>query len=252
MIAQPNFFGNLEEVDALCDWAHARGALVISVCNPTTLALLKAPGHWGELGADIACGEGQPLGVPLASGGPYYGYMCCKQAHVRQLPGRLIGRTVDRLGDTGYALTLQAREQHIRRSKATSNICTNQGLVVTASTLYMALLGHEGIARVARKSFANTHALAARLAQLDGVALSFSNDYFHEVVLKFDYELEPVLHAMSTQNIIAGYPLMNDYPELGQALLVCVTETKSEQDMDTYVSNLERILSKRNTVKCPT
>src|SRR5690606_23419507 len=126
---------------ALVDWAHERSALVVGLSNPTALGLIKPPGAWGKAGADIAVGEAQPLGLPLAGGGPYLGYMACKQALVRQMPGRIIGRTVDTDGRTGYTLTLQAREQHIRRSKATSNICTNQGLMVTAATIYMALTG---------------------------------------------------------------------------------------------------------------
>ncbi len=244
VVAQPNFFGHLEDIDALTNWAHERKAFVISVCNPMTLSVLKPPGQWGETGADIACGDGQPLGVPLASGGPYYGYLCCKQAYVRQLPGRIIGRTVDKEDKIGYTLTLQAREQHIRRSKATSNICTNQGLVVTASTIYMSLLGHEGLSRVASQSYAKTHELIKRMTQFDGVKQCFNSDYFHETVLQFDVSLEPVLRAMSEQNIIAGYSLNEDYPELGESLLVCVTETKSAQDLDLYQSNFERILSK--------
>ena len=149
VIPQPNFFGVLEEVDALTDWAHNNGTLAIAVVNPLALALLAPPGEWGEKGADICCGEGQPLGAPLASGGPYFGFMCCTQALVRQMPGRIVGRTRDLDGKEGYTLTLQAREQHIRRSKATSNICTNQGLMVTAATIHMALLGSEGLERVA-------------------------------------------------------------------------------------------------------
>ena len=141
VIPQPNFFGVLEEVDALTDWAHGKNALAIGVVNPTALAILTPPGEWGEKGADIAVGEGQPLGIPLSSGGPYFGFMACKQALVRQMPGRIIGRTTDQDGKAGFVLTLQAREQHIRRSKATSNICTNQGLMVTAATIYMALAG---------------------------------------------------------------------------------------------------------------
>ncbi len=130
VIPQPNFFGVLEDVDALTDWAHQHKALVIGVVNPIALAVLKPPGEWGTEGADIACGEGQPLGIPMSSGGPYYGFMCCKQVYVRQMPGRIIGRTVDLEGKPGFTLTLQAREQHIRRSKATSNICTNQVVIL--------------------------------------------------------------------------------------------------------------------------
>src|SRR5688572_11185337 len=137
VIQQPNFFGVLEDVDALTDLAHERGMLVIAVANPTSLAILKPPGKWGRSGVDIACGEGQPLGVPLSSGGPYFGFLTTRLEHVRQMPGRLIGRTVDADNKTGFALTLQAREQHIRRGKATSNICTNQGLLVTAATIYL-------------------------------------------------------------------------------------------------------------------
>src|SRR5579863_3628897 len=141
VIPQPNFFGVFEQVDALTDFAHAHGALVIALVNPISLALLKAPGTWGQKGANIVVGEGQPLGCPLSSGGPYFGFMCTRTEHVRQMPGRIVGRTVDLDGRPGFTLTLQAREQHIRRAKATSNICTNQGLLMLAGTVYMALLG---------------------------------------------------------------------------------------------------------------
>ncbi|OQW93397.1 MAG: glycine dehydrogenase (aminomethyl-transferring), partial [Beggiatoa sp. IS2] len=144
VIPQPNFFGQLEAVDKLTDWAHVHGLLAVAVVNPLSLSILSPPGDWGQTGADIVCGEGQPLGIPLSSGGPYIGFMCCKKEFVRQMPGRIVGRTVDLEGKTGYTLTLQAREQHIRRSKATSNICTNQGLMVTAVTIYLALMGAEG------------------------------------------------------------------------------------------------------------
>lgn len=158
VIQQPNFFGGLEAVDDLTNWAHAQGILVIGVVNPMTIAVLSPPSDWGTKGADIVCGEGQPLGIPLSTGGPYFGFMCCKKAYVRQMPGRIIGRTVDIEGKIGYTLTLQAREQHIRRSKATSNICTNQGLMVTAATIHTALLGAEGLEHVALACHANTAA----------------------------------------------------------------------------------------------
>ena len=166
VIQQPNFFGVLEDVDALTDWAHSRRALVITVVNPLSLGLLKPPGEWGARGADIVVGEGQPLGVPLSSGGPYFGFMTARTEHLRQMPGRIVGRTVDRDGRPGYTLTLQAREQHIRRSKATSNICTNQGLLVTAATIYLSVMGAEGLARTASASMARTAELVREVSRL--------------------------------------------------------------------------------------
>lgn len=244
VIPQPNYFGTLEEVDALTDWAHQHNALVIAVTNPTSLALLTAPGEWGAEGADIACGEGQPLGAPLSSGGPYFGFMCCRQEFVRQMPGRIIGRTVDLDGKPGFSLTLQAREQHIRRSKATSNICTNQGLLVTAATIYMSLIGPAGLEKVAAASHANTMALVDKLTSLDGVAKVFDRPIFHEAVLQFDVPVEEIIQAMSAQGIVAGVSLVDDYPELGNCLMVCATETKNQQDLDTYKEILGGFLSK--------
>ena len=246
VIPQPNFFGALEDVDTLTDWAHAHKALVIGVVNPVALAILKPPGEWGTDGADIACGEGQPLGIPLASGGPYYGFMCCKQAIVRQMPGRIIGRTVDMDGKPGFTLTLQAREQHIRRSKATSNICTNQGLMVTASTIHMALLGAEGLERAALNSHANNRKLVEKLTALDGVEAVFSSAVFHETVIKLDAPLNDVMDALHAQNLLPGYALQDEYPELENCLLVCATETRTDEDIDTYVNHLQGILSKHD------
>ena len=245
VIPQPNFFGCLEDVDRLTDWAHAQGALVIGLVNPTALALLKPPGLWGTKGADIAVGEGQPLGAPLASGGPYFGFMCCKQALVRQMPGRIIGRTVDLDGKPGFALTLQAREQHIRRAKATSNICTNQGLLVTAATLYMSLLGPEGLKRVATMSHVNTQQLVAQLIQIPGVRLAFERPRFHEAVLQLDMPVAGVLQALEAQGITGGFDLTDLYPELGHALLVCATETKTVADLQQYTEHLARIVRRQ-------
>ncbi len=245
VIPQPNFFGVLEEVDALTDWAHRQGALVIAVVNPVALALLKPPGEWGARGADIAVGEGQPLGAPLASGGPYFGFMCCKQAHVRQMPGRIVGRTVDADGKPGFTLTLQAREQHIRRSKATSNICTNQGLLATAATVHMALLGPEGLERVAAQCHANTRTLVERLSAIPGVARVFDRPIFHEAALRLSLPVEQVLRGLEAQGILGGYNLAPHYPALGEAMLVCATETRTADDIENYALHLERILSKR-------
>jgi glycine dehydrogenase subunit 1 len=234
VVAQPNFFGVLEDIDGLTDLAHDAGVAVIACVNPISLALLKPPGKWGTDGAEIAVGEGQPLGVPLASGGPYFGFLACKQAIVRQMPGRLVGRTVDIDGKPGFTLTLQAREQHIRRSKATSNICTNQGLVVTAATIYLSLMGAEGLRRVAARSHANMCSLSDMLSSIGGVRRRFSGAFFHESVFKLSAPCTAVCDAMRAEGILAGYDLADAYPELGNDLLVCATETKTQADLRRY------------------
>jgi glycine dehydrogenase subunit 1 len=242
VIQQPNFFGVIEDVDALTDWAHARQALVIAVVNPISLALLKPPGEWGAQGADIVVGEGQPLGCPLSSGGPYFGFMTTRMQHVRQMPGRIVGATVDVDGRPGFSLTLQAREQHIRRAKATSNICTNQGLLMMAGTLYLALMGAEGLERVAATSMARTAELVAALSALPGVRRMFARPTFHEAVLALDRPVAPVLAALAQRGIQGGLDLAEFYPELGPALLLCATETKNSADIEAYASALSEAL----------
>jgi glycine dehydrogenase subunit 1 len=242
VIQQPSFFGTLEDVDTLTDRAHSIGALVIAVVNPTSLAILEAPGQWGATGADIVCGEGQPLGVPLSSGGPYFGFMACNEKLLRQMPGRIVGRTTDLDGKPGFTLTLQAREQHIRRSKATSNICTNQGLMVTAATIYMSLLGHGGLAQVALTSHARTATLVEKLTAIDGVEALFDAAHFHEAALRLPQPVAPLLARLAGDNILGGYDLSNDYPQLGNALLVCATETKTEEDIEAFSGAMERAL----------
>jgi len=242
VIQQPNFFGTLEDVDQLTDWAQARGALVIASVNPTSLALLKPPGEWGARGADIAVGDGQPLGCPLSSGGPYFGFMATRMDYVRQMPGRIVGRTVDLDGRPGFTLTLQAREQHIRRGKATSNICTNQGLLMVAGTIYLALMGAEGLTRVAQTCMARSSTLAETLTRLPGVRRAFNGARFHEAVLLLDRPVAPVLQALAALGIEGGFDLASHYPELGPALLVCATETRSDEDIAAYASALGEIL----------
>jgi len=242
VIQQPNFFGRLEDVDALTDWAHAHGALVIAVVNPTALALLKPPGQWGARGADIAVGEGQPLGVPLSSGGPYLGFMSARMEHVRQMPGRIVGRTLDVAGKSGFTLTLQAREQHIRRAKATSNICTNQGLLMTAATIYLSLMGPQGLTRTAAACHARTRELIAALTRVPGVRLAFTGPCFHEAVLLLDRAVAPLLKALSARGIAAGLDLSPYYPELGHALLVCATETKTQAYIERYRASLSEVM----------
>ena len=242
VISQPTFFGTLEDVNALTDWAHAHNILVIAVVNPLSLALLKPPGEWGTTGADIVCGDGQPLGAPMSSGGPYYGIMCCKKEFVRQMPGRIVGRTLDLDGKTGFVLTLQAREQHIRRYKATSNICTNQGLVVTASTIHIALLGPDGLTQTASACHQNTTALVKALTAIKGVEVVFSSANFHEVVIRLPKPAATVLSALAGHNIIGGYDLSADYPELVNSILVCATEMRTAEDIAAYVRALKIIL----------
>ncbi|WP_298187255.1 aminomethyl-transferring glycine dehydrogenase subunit GcvPA [Acidiferrobacter sp.] len=245
VIPQPNFLGCLEDVHAMAAQARAAGALAIGLVNPVACALLAPPGEWGP-GCDIAVGEGQPLGAPLSSGGPYFGFMACRREHVRQMPGRVVGRTVDLAGHEAYTLTLQAREQHIRRSRATSNICTNQGLLVTAATIHMALLGPEGLRRVALAAHANTATLRARLEAIPGVRAAFPDTpFFHEVVVRLPVPVPEVLRALEAQGILGGFALGEFYPALTDSLLVCATETKTEADIARYTHHLERIVTKR-------
>jgi glycine dehydrogenase subunit 1 len=248
VVQQPNFFGCLEEIDELTDWAHHNKILLIAVANPISLAWLKPPGRWGtrlegHQGADIVCGEGQPLGVPLSAGGPYFGFMATRMQYVRQMPGRIAGRTVDVDGRPGFTLTLQAREQHIRRSKATSNICTNQGLLVTAATIYMSLLGAAGLERVAAASAQRTADLVASLTKIAGVKAAFTAARFHEAALILDRPVAPVLAALARRGILGGLDLTERYPELGSALLVCATETKLAVDIEAYAGELADILN---------
>ncbi len=243
VMSQPNFFGHLEQVDAMCDWAEANHTVSIGCVNPVSLGALKPPGLWGKHGVDIACGEGQPFGAPMASGGPYFGFFSTRLEHVRQMPGRLIGRTLDKEGKQGFTLTLQAREQHIRRGKATSNICTNQGLLVTAATIHMSLLGAQGLSQVAHHCHHNTHELVAALTQIPGVTRVFNSPYFHEALLHVNRPVKPLLQALLAKGITGGYAVEAHYPQLKNTLLVCATEMRTEEDILNYVIALKEIMS---------
>lgn len=234
IISQPNFFGVVEEIDSITNLAHEKNALLIAVVNPIAMAMLKPPGKWGNKGADIVCGEGQPLGVPMAGGGPYFGFLCCRKQDVRQLPGRIVGRTQDAKGRNGFVLTLQAREQHIRRAKATSNICTNQGLLVTAATIYMRMLGAIGLQRVALSCYEQTERLKKLLSRIEGVIIEFEAPTFHEFVIRFHRPIEEIIDAMKENEIQAGFVLNGLYPGLQNSMLVCVTETKTRKDLENY------------------
>jgi glycine dehydrogenase subunit 1 len=244
VIPQPNFFGILEAVDELTDFAHANAMLAIALVNPTATALLKEPGSWGEKGADIACGEGQSLGLSLSYGGPYFGFICCKKDLVRQLPGRIVGRTHDAEGREGYTLTLQTREQHIRRAKATSNICTNQGLFVTAATIYLTLMGANGLKSVAEVSHQNASQLLKFLTAIPGIELVFNSPFFHEFVIRLPKPIAPILSQLAQLGIQGGYSLKEHFPELGECLLVCATETKTQNDLRKYAETLTALCEK--------
>ena len=234
---QPNFFGLLEDVDGLTDQAHECGALAIACVNPLTLGLLKPPADWGADGADIVCGDGQPLGIPMASGGPSFGFICTRQSLVRQLPGRIVGRTRDLDGKPGFTLTLQAREQHIRRAKATSNICTNQGLLVTAATIYLSLLGPEGLRNVAAACHARTRELVASL----GLPRRFDAPYFHECVLRLGRPARPVVEALAARGVLAGLALGPYFNDLDDCLLACATEKRTAEDMRLFADALKAV-----------
>jgi glycine dehydrogenase subunit 1 len=242
VVQQPNVFGLLEDVDALGDWAAANNVLLIAVVNPLSLALLKPPSEWGEAGAHIVCGDGQPFGIPMASGGPSFGFMCCKQDLVRQMPGRIIGKTVDLDGKPGFALTLQAREQHIRRAKATSNICTNQGLLVTAATIHMSILGAEGLRRVAIACHENTAKLVKALTSVKGVKEKFTGPFFHERVIQVPGDAHRVIDALANKHVIGGLPLGEHYPALADCIVVCATEKRTNADIEHYRAALTEVL----------
>ncbi len=235
VVQQPNFFGLLENVDAITDQAHECGALTVACVNPMTLGLLKAPADWGDGGADIVCGDGQPLGIPMASGGPSFGFICTRQSLVRQLPGRIVGRTRDLDGNPGFTLTLQAREQHIRRAKATSNICTNQGLLVTAATIYLSLLGPEGLRNVAGACHARTRDVVAAL----DLSRRFDAPYFHECVLRLGRPARPVVESMASRGILGGLALGPYFSDLSDCLLVCATEKRTTSDIRQFANALQ-------------
>jgi glycine dehydrogenase subunit 1 len=242
VVQHPNYFGRLEDVDALADWAAEHAVALIASVNPLSLAVLKPPSEWGKNGADIVCGDGQPFGIPMASGGPSFGFMCCKMDWVRQMPGRIIGRTVDLEGKTGFALTLQAREQHIRRAKATSNICTNQGLLVTAGTIYMSILGAEGLRQVATSCHGNTQALTDALTKVPGVTIAFDGPFFHERVVRLPVDATTVVERLAAERILIGHPLGREYPKFSNHLLICATEKYGAAAITRAANALTKVL----------
>ena len=236
VVQQPNFYGCLEDVEAIGAVAHQKGALFVVSADPLSLGVLAAPGSYG---ADIAVGEGQPLGNPQNFGGPYLGIFSVKQALVRKIPGRLVGMTKDRDGEDGFILTLQTREQHIRREKATSNICSNQALNALQAAVYLSLLGKEGLQQVAAQSAQKAHYLAGKIASLPGFSLKFSSPYFREFVVETPIPAAVVVERMLEKKIFAGYDLAA-HGETG--LLVAVTEKRTQEELDRFVENLGLIV----------
>ena len=239
VVATPNFFGLLEEGAALADLAHSKGALLIAVADPVSLGVLEAPGHWG---ADIAVGEGQGLGNALAYGGPYLGLFACKKAHIRHIPGRICGMTTDADGKRGFVLTLQAREQHIRRERAASNICSNEALCALAATVHLALLGPAGLKEVAELCVDRAHVLAEKLCAVPGFRLRFEGSFFNEFVLDCPVPADRVRKALLKEGILAGVPLGLFNKAMKNSLLVCATEKRTDGEIDRFASALGRIV----------
>ena len=234
--AQPNFEGVVEDGAALTRAAHEIGAYSLAAADPIALALVKPPGHDG---ADVVFGEGQPLGVPMSYGGPLVGFFAIRKAEVRRLPGRLAGVTADLEGKRGYVLTLQTREQHIRRERATSNICTNQGLMALANTVYLALLGAQGLRDVATQSLERAHYLADRVREIPGVTIAHGEaPFFREFVIRLPGPSEPFLRWAAERKILAGIPLVRFDRARANDLLVAVTEKRSREDLDRYAEAL--------------
>ena len=231
-IQQPSFFGQLEDAAAIGEMVHAAGAMYIMGCNPIALAIMKTP---KDCGADIAVGEGQPLGMPLSYGGPYLGFMATLTKHMRKLPGRIVGQTTDSKGDTAYVLSLQAREQHIRREKASSNICSNQALCAFTAGLYMATMGPDGMAEAARQSMAKAHYLAAKLCEIPGVLLNYKGDFFHEFVTEMPRQDE-VLKALEDADILGGLPVED-------GIMWCATEKVTRAQLDRAIEVVKEVLA---------
>ena len=253
VVQYPNFYGYIEDMAGLTEAAHSQGALLVVSADPMAMGMFQPPGHYG---ADIVTGEGQPLGIPASFGGPYVGLFATKQEYIRQMPSRLSGRTVDNQGRTGYVLTLQTREQHIRRERATSNICTNEALYALASTIYLAALGKQGLRQVAELCYQKAHYAAGRIAQLPGYSLPFQGTFFQEFVVSCPTSPSDINRRLLDQNILVGLNISEAFSnvppleggttggssppsaESTNAMLLCVTEMNSRQEIDALVEAL--------------
>ena len=238
LIQQPNFFGGLESLETLADLIHAKGGLFVVSSDPISLGILKTP---GEYGADIAVGEGQAMGNPLSFGGPNLGFFATRRKMIRQIPGRIVGATTDARGQSGYCLTLQTREQHIKRERATSNICTNQALNALAASVYLATLGKQGLKEVATLCLAKSHEAQKKITALPGYTTAFSGPFFKEFVIKCEKPVSQVLEKLLKADIFGGIDLGLNCPALENHLLVCVTEKHRSEDIDRFVTQLSEL-----------
>jgi glycine dehydrogenase subunit 1 len=244
VVQTPNFLGCLEPLDELAAAARAAGALlVVSIGEPVALGLVRGPGHFG---ADIVAGEGQALGLPLSYGGPYIGFLACRESHVRAMPGRIVGETRDVEGRRGYVLTLATREQHIRRERATSNICTNQGLCALAMCIHMSLLGRRGLLRLARLNAWRARDVLARLEAVAGARRAFAAPFFNEFTLELDVDAEQACRSLAQRGIVAGLPLSRHFPDLRRHLLVCVTEMTRPAEVEALAGALGAVSARRS------
>jgi glycine dehydrogenase subunit 1 len=246
IVSQPTFFGEIRDLARAFDAVHTVGGLAIEAYNPTSLGMLKPPGAWG---ADIAAAEGQPLGISLSYGGPYVGLLSCRRDLVRQMPGRIVGMTKDGEGRRGFVLTLQAREQHIRREKATSNICTSQTLISLGVASYLALLGPTGLRDVAESCWRTTRYAADQLAMVPGVEIITPRPFFHEFALRTPLPAAEINRRLLERGIVGGYELGRSYPGLEDALLLCCTEVTTRDQIDQLVSGVKIALESRIGVR---
>ena len=238
IVQYPDFFGRVYDYTRLIETAHEKGALVCVVANPTALALFKTP---GSMGADIVVGDGQPLGIPMWYGGPSVGFFTTRKKYVHKMAGRLVGETVDNKGQRSYVLTLTAREQHIKRERATSNICTNQGLIALGTAVYLSLLGKKGLRQVAELCYQKAHYAAQELSKIDGMGLCFTEPFFHEFALCVGRPVDEVNAHLLEHGILGGYDLGQDYPSLKDHMLIAVTEMNTKEEIDTLVEVLSEV-----------
>ena len=232
ILAQPNYYGIVEDYTGVADMCHARKAMFVMNAKPSALAVLKSPAEWG---ADIACGDAQSLGIPMCYGGPYVGYLACNNANVRKLPGRIVGATTDVDGKRAFVLTLQAREQHIRREKANSNICSNQSLMALYVTMYMSVMGEQGLKDACSLSYSGAHYLADALVATGKCVMAFDKPFFNEFAVKTTVPAQKILDTLASEGILGGVRIADDM------LLICVTEQRTKEDIDKFVETVKNI-----------